>query len=221
MNKTAKIGLVIGGAMVLAPFLVFARAAVMPTAVREDMQKMKAEMQQKREVFMEDIRTKREAFRDEILKKREVFRAEAQKRRDALKKKLGEERAKRIEQFFGNMVEKFEKAIDRLNSFADRIEERLNKAEKNGKDVAALNVLLTTAREKISGAETALVDAKAKYAEATASNQDFKVAFKKVHEIVKGVVVKVKEAHRALVDVINSTKGLGAEHPATTTPSTR
>jgi len=217
MSKTAKIGLVIGGAIALAPFFSFAETHA---EMRQSIQEERRNLQQNIQIQRQELRGKRAELRDEIAKKREAFREEAQKRRDELKKKLGEVKAKRIEQFFTNMGEKFEKAIDRLGSLADRIEDRLNKAETNGKDVAALKAMLVKAREKITAAETALTDAKAKYAEATASNQDFKVAFRKVHELAKGVTSKMREAHGALVDVINSTKGLGTERPATTTPET-
>mgnify|MGYP001581897653 CR=1 FL=1 len=119
------------------------------------------------------------------------------------------------------MSEKFHAAIERLKNFADKIEDRLDKAEDNGKDVNESRAKLVEARTKIIATETALADAKAKYAEAV-KNPDFKASFAKVKEVVSGVVEKVREAHKALVDVVTSMKGLGGgveKSPvATTTP---
>lgn len=177
-------------------------------ALRGSLSQSREEMRQKMEVFRNEVMEKREALQEELKNRREQFKTEAQKRRDELKKKLGEKRAERIEAFFQRMVEKFEHAIERLKKHADKIAEHLDKAEANGKEVAAFREKLASANDKILAAESALEDAKAKYTEA-AEGQDFKASFAKVREIVHGVAEKVKEAHRALVDVVNSIKGLG------------
>ena len=178
-----------------------------------------------RQVFREEIKEKRASTTMALKEKREKFEDEAKKRMEELKKKFGEERAKRIEQYFKQMVEKFDDAIERYKKYADRIADFLEKAEANGKDVAALKAKLATANTILLAAETALEDAKAKYAEA-AANPDFKARFAAVRTIVEGVAEKVKTSHRALVDVVNSIKGLGGgrddddDDTATTTPPT-
>lgn len=181
-------------------------------AIKKEIQEKKdiftKETKEKREILRKEMAVKKEALKDEIKKKRESFKDEAEKRREELKKKLGEKRAERIESFFKKMVEKFENAVDRLNKLADRIDGWLNKAEDNGKDVALFREKLTAAKLKITEVETALDEAKVKYAEAV-KEPDFKVAFQKVKEIVRGVSEKVRLAHGALVDVVNSIKGLG------------
>lgn len=179
---------------------------------------VKQEVQQRRDTMRQEIEQKREALRAEIEKRREAFKAEAEARREELRKKLGEKRAERIEQFFARMVEKFQNAIERMKKFADRVEARINKAAENGKDVASVREQLASARLKIVEAEKAVEDAKAQYTEA-AKDTDFKVAFKKVRDIVHAAAEKMKAAHRALVDVINSMKGLGGgDGHATSTP---
>src|SRR3989338_765671 len=107
------------------------------------------EMRDKIETVRKEMKERREVLRTEIKEKREAFKEKAKDRIDALKKKVGEERAKRIEQFFSGMMRKFEAAIDRLDEFADRIESRLNKMTDNGKDVTALKDKLTKARKKL------------------------------------------------------------------------
>lgn len=188
----------ITGAMLVAPILVFAA---------------------KHAVSPRDARTERQAVMLEAKNKREDFKKEAQQRIGALKKRVGEERAKRIEQFFAQMARKFENAIDRLEGLADRVESRLTKAEEAGNDVSKIKDRLKSARDKIASAETALNDAKAKFKE-MANSQNPKEAFRQVKVLVQGVAQKIKEAHRALVDVVKSVKGLRLGNEATST-STR
>lgn len=224
--STLKIkALVVGGALVLAPLLAL---GAFHGAVQEKRQELKQNVQERKQEIKQDAKSKVEALRkeamekrsmlrDEVKKKREDFKEKAEVRRDELKKKLGEKRAINIEKFFSKMVEKFENAVDRLGKFADRIEERLNKAADRGKDVVALRDKLAKAREKITAAQSALTDGKTKYGEAVRV-ADFKVAFKQVKEVTRGIKEKVKEAHAALVDVIRSTKGLGIDEEKPATP---
>ena len=115
------------------------------------------------------------------------------------------------------MVRKFELAFGRLDQNVDRIAAHLDKLAARGQDVTALRAKLEEAQNKITEAKQALEDAKKKYAEAT--NQDFKIAFARVKEVVAGVAEKVKAAHRALVDVVNSIKGANRQ-PAVSSGST-
>lgn len=180
---------------------------------------LRQELKEKQEAFRTELKEKREVVKQELKDKREKFKEEEKTRKEELKKKLGEKRGENIEKFFNQMVGKFEETVKQLKDFSDRITSRLNKAEENGRDVAELRRKLVEAGDKIAAVEKALEDAKVRYAEAI-KDPDFKVAFKKVREIVESVKEKAKEAHRALVDVISSTKGLGeGERKATTTPA--
>ncbi|MDO8624137.1 MAG: hypothetical protein Q7R54_02165 [bacterium] len=182
----------------------------------ENRGEFKSEMEQKRltasttrQVFRAEVKERREVVKVELQDKREKFQDEAKKRIDGLKKKFGEERASRIENYFKQMLEKFEAAIERHTSYADKIADFLDRAEANGKDVTALREKLAVANTTLLEAERALEDAKAKYAEA-AANTDFKARFAAVHTIVEGVAEKVRAAHATLVDVVNSIKGLNS-----------
>src|SRR3989338_4999484 len=189
----------------------------MKTEMMEKKGKLTEEMREKRETMRSEIRDKRETFHEEVKGMREEFREKAQERREELKKKLGEKRAERIEAFFDRMLKKFENALDRLNNFAERIGARLDKAEVNGKDVTELRTKLDTAETAIDDAQNALEDAKAQYATAV-SDPNFKKSFAKVRELVRGVAEKVKVAHRAVVDVVRSTKGLGGGNATSAEP---
>lgn len=169
---------------------------------------LKERFYQKKDEVKGRVKEAREKFGETVEKKRAQFEKLAPERQEQLKKKLGEKRAAAIERFFQNTVRKFVNAITRLETLADRIGTRLDQAEANGKDVSALRDSLAKARMKIDEAERALEDAKAKYAEAV-KNPDFKASFQKVKEVVGGVAQRVKDAHRALVEVVRSSKGLG------------
>lgn len=210
MNKSGIKKLLIAVVLAALPLFVVAQTDT-PRLLRQ-------EVKQKRDVLMQEAKQKRESLMQEAKTKREAFKEEAKQRVEAMKKKLGEERAKRIEQFFNNMVRKFENAIDRLNNLAERIESRLTKTEDAGNDVAKQRDLLKVARDKITAVETALSDAKAKFAE-MAKSENPKEAFKKVKELAHSVAEKVKEAHKALVDVVTSLKGLRLGDKATSTES--
>lgn len=203
MNNGSIKRLLVAGALVALPLFAIAETAA-PTNAR------KAPNQ--------ELRQKQQALQQEAKQKREAFKNEARERVEAMKKKLGEERAKRIDQFFNQMVRKFENAIDRLNNLADRIESRLNKTEAAGNDISKQRDMLKSARDKIAAVESALSDAKAQFG-AMAKSENPKEAFRKVKELVRGVAQKVKDAHRALVDVVNSIKGLRLGDKATSTES--
>ena len=179
---------------------------------RRDAIKMEAKtlapevLKEKRVMLREDIKKDRTELKEQIKEKREAFRDEATERIEALKNKLSEEKAKRIEAFFGTMARKFEAAISRLNALADRIDARLDKFEDTGKDVSVFRASLDSARTKINEVESALDRAKEEY-HAFTGGKNPKENFAKVKEIISGVAQKVKDAHKALVGVINSIKG--------------
>ncbi|HEY4521922.1 MAG TPA: hypothetical protein VJH05_02165 [Candidatus Paceibacterota bacterium] len=180
---------------------------------RRDAIKMEAKtlapevLKEKRTIFREDVKKERTELREQTKEKREAFKNEAKERIETLKNKLSEEKAKRIEAFFGTMARKFEAAVSRLNTLADRIDARLDKFEDAGKDVSAFRTSLDSARIKINEAESALDKAKEEY-HAFTGGENLQENFKKVKEIAASVAQKTKDAHQALVDVINSIKGV-------------
>lgn len=197
------------------------RAALQKAQQARDEMKVKAEeLRKEMRIRMGELKAKRQEVEAEMKKKREEFKAGMEERKAELKKKLGGQKAQRIEQFFAAMMKKFEEAIDRLKGVADKIENRLTSSTAAAEDVAVLQAKLAVVRAKITEAELALADAKAKYTDAVESS-DFRESFKKVNELVRGVAAKVKEAHRALIGVTSSIKQLGSRGRnagATTTP---
>ncbi|MEK9175144.1 MAG: hypothetical protein AAB795_00970 [Patescibacteria group bacterium] len=180
----------------------------------------KDEIKQRLEVFRDESRTKRDEMRKEIQIAREQFRNKAVERRDELKKKIGEERAKRVDAYFVHMMDRIDAAVDRLDKLADRIESRLNKIHDTGKDVTDLQVALDTVRSTIVTAHTAIGEAKIKFSELSKDDTP-KDQFIVVKEIVNIIHTKTKEAHAALVDIINTIKKGRLDVEATSTPNTQ
>jgi len=203
----------VGTFVALAAFHGGVRGEAKPPS-RQDTLAEKA--RQQKEALQKELKERQAALKAEFDKKKEEFRLKGEERVQALKNKLGEKRAQKIEQFFRQMVGKFESAIGRLDGFADRIEERINKAAETGKDVMTARDKLSLARQKIEEAQTFLQNARIRYSEAT-KDKDFKVAFQNVRTIVSELKDKVKAAHSALVDAITALKGIG-RGTATTTP---
>lgn len=169
-----------------------------------------------RHEVIDEMRERMHEVRDEVKEKRDELREEVRARRDEIKLKIAKEAAERVRKHFDRMLKRFDAAIERLEKLADRIESRLDKADENGKDVTALRAKLDGARAKIAEAQTALDDAASKF-EAVVGSDNPRDAFKDVQELMKGVKEKIKAAHAAMVDVINSLKGIG--NTSTTTPS--
>lgn len=176
-------------------------------------------LKEKRTMLREDIKKERTEVREQIKEKREVFKDEAKERVEALKKKVSEEKSKRVEAFFGTMVRKFEAAISRLRTLADRIDSRLDKFEEAGKDVSVLRTSLDKAKMVIDEAENSLDKAKEEF-NALSQSEKPEEYFKKVKNVVADVAQKIKDAHKALVDVINSTKGVSVKVPSSTSTTT-
>ena len=187
----------IGIALAAMPILVFG------ATTNSEYQKLLRDREQKRQEIMQEIQ-----------KTQQEFKNNAQQRIDALKKHFSEVRAKRIDQFFNNMVTKMENAIDRLNFNFDRISKYLDKLAGEGKDVAAFKTQLDAAMAKMQGAVDAINDAKTKFGAMTTST-DPKRAFKDVRTLIGNAEKKIKDAHRALVGVVKLIKG--SSGTATTT----
>lgn len=205
MNQAAK-KLIIGWTLALMPFLAYAATTtnVLRQQIKTERQEIKEEAQTKRKALIADTQSRREDFKNKI-----------QLRVDELKKHFGEVRAKRIEQFFDNMVEKMENAVDQLNKSDDRTSRYLDKLSARGKDVGVYEANLDAARLKIVEAQTALENAKTKFSDMALSANP-KEKFKEVKNLIQIAVQKIKSAHKSLIEVVRSVKGL-SDRAATTT----
>ncbi len=136
---------------------------------------------------------------------------ELQEKRVEKRTRLEERRVQNIRKFFAKMGRRLEAAISRLDKMAEKIASRLKKFEERGGNVSIAKAKLDLAKAKIAEAGAAYADAKLKLEDALKSDTP-KDAFEKVREgLVKGVVEKIKEAHRALVEAVRALKGEGSQ----------
>lgn len=163
------------------------------------------EAKKRLEEFRNESRDKREGVRTEIKNERKEFRKKENERREELKKRVGEERARRVNEYFTQMMNRMDAAVDRLDKLADRVESRLTKIQGAGKDITEPQAALDTARISIAAVHTAIGDARTKFAELSKSNTP-QEQFVAIKELVTTVKTKSKEAHAALIEVINSIK---------------
>lgn len=131
-------------------------------------------------------------------------------------KKLAEQKD-RILKFWNKMSHRLSILIRDQQRLADRIEKRINKMAADGKDVTSFRAQLATARTAITEAQSALDNAKSLVADAIANN-DAKTALKKVQDINKDVLAKIKVAHKDLVDLIKSMSAATPTPTPTPTP---
>lgn len=193
--------------------LVLAQEATPSPALRE-------RLQERRQEFREKVQEKRQDVRERLQEKRQdVSQETREKRKEERQKQLDERKRERIRNFFEKMGKRLEAAIERLEKMASKIESRIQKFEAEGKDMSASKAKLALARAEIQEAKDAWIAAQGQF-ESALNAADFKEAFKTVREtIVKGVRDKIKEAHAALVDVINSMRGLSGRVKPSPSPS--
>ncbi|MEK7531642.1 MAG: hypothetical protein AAB545_01815 [Patescibacteria group bacterium] len=120
------------------------------------------------------------------------------------------ETKKRIVEAHGKKAqEQLNAAVDRLKKIADRISSRLDKAQEKGKDVTSLRVKLDAAKVKITEAKT-VIDALSGIVSEVADMDNPAEGKQKLEDAFKAAREKIKMAHKALVDVTTSLKGLGS-----------
>jgi len=180
---------------------------------RDDRREFREEQKEKREEFRDERASKAREFREEQKEKREEFREEraskSQELRDKAKERLSQARKELIKKWWSRAERRLRGIIDRQRRLADRIEARIEKLEDAGKDADEQKDALAAARLKIDASATALASASVGV-DAVIANNVPADAFRKLHDLHKGVVGKIRESHRALVQVIVSLKALKA-----------
>lgn len=167
---------------------------------------VRAEFKEERQEQREEKKEQREEVREERASKSQEFRSE-------LKERLSSLRKERIKKWWTKAARRLSQLIDRQNRLADRVETRIERLEDAGKDVSAQRTALAAARLKIDASAAALASASAQVDVVISDNTPAE-AFRKLHELHKGVISKIREAHYALVRVVVSLKGMsGASTP--------
>lgn len=172
----------------------------------------RAELQERLRIERAEIEAKKETLRERteetrrmIEERKEEMRQAMEEKREEFKQRLDDRRQENIRRFANQMFDRFDAAIERLNTLADRIESRLDKLEDLGWDVTSYRALLEDARAKIELAVEANEAAGVSIEEVVISD-DPKSSFEECRAFTKEVVAALKDAHQALVDVIAAIK---------------
>lgn len=210
MKAQYLVGALVLGTLVLSPVIALAQNAPVPPRAPRDA----SDMPQVR--------------RDGAIQGSTTTRAE---RREEMQEKMAERRSEILKRIAERMIKHLELAIERMEKIAERVDSRIAKLKERGVNTAASEALLTTAREKITAAKTAVANAKAEMANALAvadvdADGDGKMdkvdPGKKVRDFLATARNAVKDAHRALVEAIKSLKSSaelrGVNTGTTTTP---
>ena len=144
--------------------------------------------------------------------------------KETLKETIGERRAKEIEHYAGQMLERMQAGVNRLERIAKRITLRLDRLTVAGIDTAKWKSDLVAAETLITDAQTKL-DATKTNIESKINSDDPKGSFEKVRADVAVLRDALKNAHSALVNVVEEIKASAearqserSETRSTTTP---
>lgn len=123
----------------------------------------------------------------------------------------------KLQEAVRKMEQSLETRIMNLDGLAARIQTRIAKIQMEGKDTTVANAKLAEARAAIMAARTELENLKKADAAMVASAKPATGFVNIKNKTAKNVVVKIKAAHKALVDAIVIMKGQGAPGAATST----
>lgn len=115
----------------------------------------------------------------------------------------------RLQEAVTKMERSLEARVGNLDSLAARIQTRIGKIQAEGKDMTAASAKLVEAQKKIAEAKAELAKLKTANATMVASAKPATAFANIKNRSAKTVVVKIKEAHKALVDTITIMKGQG------------
>lgn len=163
------------------------------------------EIEDRREEFHKSVEEKREAAKGEIEKKREELKDRLKTIKDDRKKKIIERVAEEIHKLNERQMEHFSNVLDKLEKILERIDSRADKAEANGRDVAAVRTKIIEAQAAIDAAKAAVaVQAGKTYdiqiGDENALRQTVGEARQALHRdiaVVRELVVKAREAVKA------------------------
>lgn len=144
--------------------------------------------------------------KDRLQEKRKEIETKVTKGVTEVRQRLETARAELVRMYVNRMSNRYDAAINRLDNLAQRISTRLEKLSAEGKDVKAYIKSLDEAKIKIELAKTKLVEAKTALnavPDSELPRTDFESARTKLTETKDAI----KDAHTALVDVVNSIKG--------------
>jgi len=143
-------------------------------------------------------------IKTEIDAQKESIKNSVQERRQGALDKIKEE----VDRFIQNVIERFTAADNRLIKLADRIDSRIEKLQTANISVSTSTDLMIIARAKINEATTSVASivSKTKDVSTETTMTTIREEFKTIKAQIETAKEKIKIAHAALVDVVNSLK---------------
>jgi len=154
------------------------------------------------------VEQKINTIKDNLEARKDAVKNSVQERRQNVVDKILE----RTNQFIQNVIERFEAVVNRFDVLVQRIESRIAKIESRNIDESRAKELLAAAKVKIETAKSSIafiaVIPATSVASTTASTTAsmIKEAFKNVKTQIEKAKKDLRDAHAALVDVVNNLK---------------
>ncbi len=148
-------------------------------------------------------------LRERLETKKQTIRQNLQQKKEQIRERLSEIRKTRIRNFFGRLITRMEKRVERIGKLITRIESRIAKIKEAEPDIdtSSIEKELNDAKAKLEEVGTAIADAKASL-EDILSSEDPKEAFSSVKNLIKEIKTSLIKIHRQLVNIIGDIKGL-------------
>lgn len=205
-----------------------ARATATPKSSRPFLQNLKerrenatATRAEVRTRVRADIDIKRDELRARFETQRDEIRVKIEERREAVRARFTEEFKQRAQALVDRLEKRLAHAVEVLNDIAVRLEERIAKLEAGGHTMTEAGASLSAALGKIAEAQRA-VNGISVAVDAALQSGEPKVKFKDIREAVRAAEGAIKEARRALHDVIQKIRlEAGAEADASLSASSQ
>lgn len=123
---------------------------------QEERGKAKATIEKQKEEFRQRIETKREEVKERIQTKREELKQNLAKIKDERKKQIAERVYNNLNELNKRMTDHFVDVLNRLESAIEKINDRIAKAEANGKDVSTVKSAVANAEQAIAASRSAV-----------------------------------------------------------------
>jgi predicted nucleic acid-binding Zn-ribbon protein len=140
---------------------------------------------------------------DVVASKSQEFKQKVQDVRN----RLTEKRKAQLKSWWTKAAKRLTAIATRMQKIADKIATRLDTLAASGKDVSVQRTQLAAARVKIDGAIQSVAAGNAQI-ESILQTSSSSMAFKQVHDMQSGVIVKIRDAHRALVELLASLRNV-------------
>ena len=196
--------------------------------VKAKREELKKNLETKREEAKERLETVRKEAQEKAKTAREEFKTKIKQVRDEKKRLTAERLEEQLNRLNKRWTDHFTNVLNHLENVLAKIEIRIQKAQANGHDVAAVKAAVEKARVAVKTARDVVVVQAAKvYTVKFESEDKLRTAFRAVKEqlhkdltaLRDGAIKTARQAVQNVVQELRKIKSVDEEPTATTTPS--